>query len=285
MSRTLGRALTRATLITALALGLCGGATASAAPVAPASLTMTSDPGDFIGQGQTWSYATAGRDAFSTSYTGEAVQIAVDGANGDWWYVRFSAPNGQQLAPGTYAGATRYPFQAPSVPGLSVSGEGRGCNTLTGSFEVHEARYAADGTLARLRATFEQHCEGKVPALRGSVEFGPPSPPPAQVVVSVDPNATVDRRTGAVTVHGSATCNRPAQVTIAGTIVQQPKRGQPSTAVFSRLAACSPVSAAWTATVDATLGAAFSAGDATVSVHATGEGVSDAASALVALHR
>jgi len=45
------------------------------------------------------------------------------------------------LVPGTYLNATRYPFQAANVPGLDVSGEGRGSNTLTGQFTIVQALY------------------------------------------------------------------------------------------------------------------------------------------------
>ena len=55
-----------------------------------------------------------------------------------------------------------------------MSGNGRGCNTLTGSFEVFEAQYSADGTPTRLRASFVQHCEGVTAALRGTIEIGTP---------------------------------------------------------------------------------------------------------------
>ena len=51
-------------------------------------------------------------------------------------------PDGQTLTAGTtYANATRYPFNG-SGPGLAIYGEGRGCNTLTGSFTVTEATFA-----------------------------------------------------------------------------------------------------------------------------------------------
>ena len=114
-------------------------AAASAQPAESATITMTSDPGDYIGQGQDWSYATAAGDVISTSTNGNVVSIAVTGSNGDWWNLDFDAPNGQTLTAGTtYANATRYPFNG-SGPGLSISGEGRGCNELTGTFTVDEA--------------------------------------------------------------------------------------------------------------------------------------------------
>ena len=60
---------------------------------------------------------------------------------------------------GSYTGALRYPFN-DGAPGLSVSGDGRGCNTLTGQFDVTEISQASTGELLVFDATFEQHCEG-----------------------------------------------------------------------------------------------------------------------------
>jgi hypothetical protein len=75
------------------------------------------------------------------------------------------------LTVGTYSGAARFPFQAPDQPGLSVFGDGRGCNTLTGSFTVLAISYGPDGNIASFDATLEQHCEGGAPALHGEFRF------------------------------------------------------------------------------------------------------------------
>ena len=56
-----------------------------------------------------------------------------------------------------------------------MSGNGRGCNTLTGSFTIKQISFSrVDGSLDRLLATFEQHCEGATPALGGSWSTAPP---------------------------------------------------------------------------------------------------------------
>src|SRR5262249_15729600 len=90
---------------------------------------------------------------------------------GHWWYLDFPAPFDAPLTPGTYLNATRWPFQAAGVPGLNVSGDGRGSNTLTGNFTVTQALYAADGTVLRFAASFEQHSEGMAPALTGTINY------------------------------------------------------------------------------------------------------------------
>ena len=95
--------------------------------------------------------------------------VSVDGANGDWWYLDFEPAAGDVLAPGTYTGATRYPFNGTGA-GLSISGEGRGCNELSGSFTVNE--FTTDRSALRtLSISFEQHCEHAAAALRGTFNF------------------------------------------------------------------------------------------------------------------
>jgi hypothetical protein len=155
-------------------------AAASGQTAESATITMVSDPGDYIGQGQAWSYATDAGDGISTGTNGSHVSIAVNGYNGDWWYLDFDAPGTQPLAPGTSTNATRYPFNGTG-PGLSIDGNGRGCNELTGSFTVTQAVYGGTDSsyLQDFEVTFEQHCEGAEPALRGTVGIhNPPAPEP-----------------------------------------------------------------------------------------------------------
>jgi len=156
---------------------LLGCALAPAAPSTPTSfLSFQSDPGDYIGGGASQNYTLATMKFVGWGDSVQpAVNISVETPTGGGSFVRWSlsmkAPSGQQLLPGTYNNATRYPFQAAGVPGLSFSGNGRGCNTLTGSFVVLEAVYGPQGEIERFHATFEQHCEGVVPALRGQIRI------------------------------------------------------------------------------------------------------------------
>jgi hypothetical protein len=130
---------------------------------------MTSDAGDYIGQGRPWSYTTSNsRISFGGSRT--FAGFDVDGADGSWWNAEFVPGEGDILAVGSYPNATRYPFNGTG-PGLSVTGNGRGCNTLRGSFDVTWVDFASDGRLRSFGVTFVQHCEGGTPALRGTFEF------------------------------------------------------------------------------------------------------------------
>ena len=82
----------------------------------------------------------------------------------------FAAPNGLTLTVGAYPGATRFPFQALTEPGLAVFGDGVGCNMLTGSFTVLEAVYDANGVVS-FDATFEQFCDASTIPIDGEIRF------------------------------------------------------------------------------------------------------------------
>jgi hypothetical protein len=136
-------------------------------------LRLDSDPGDFVGQGvhRTW-YPIDGSFLFQATQRQGEVYLSYDGDSEASWSLQLAAPVGEELVPGPYEGATRYPFQSPTKPGLDVfGGDVKGCNTLTGRFDVLEAVFASDGSVERFAADFEQHCEGEVPALRGSVRY------------------------------------------------------------------------------------------------------------------
>ncbi len=132
------------------------------------ALAMSSQPGDYIGQGQQY-LITPSDGTFSISNNANTVSLNIN--NGDYWSTGFAGPTTARLTPGQYLNAQRVPFQPAGTPGLDVSGAGRGCNTLTGNFDVLKANYNSAGVIQAFAANFEQHCEGGVPALFGWVRF------------------------------------------------------------------------------------------------------------------
>jgi hypothetical protein len=138
--------------------------------VGTTSLTMASQSGDYIGQGETYNFTTA-NSAFSVSASTAGLAAGINGPGGAGWTVEMYPGDGQILAVGNYPNATRYPFNGTGN-GLDVSGEGRGCNTLTGSFTVKQIVFSAtDNSLQHFDGTFVQHCEGATPALTGELKF------------------------------------------------------------------------------------------------------------------
>ncbi len=142
-------------------------------------LYMNSELGDFIGQGIEQLYTSDDSTIQGTLPPGGGLFSAsvIQGNFDHWWFVEMAAPPGEPLAEGSYTGALRFPFN-DGAPGLSVSGDGRGCNTLTGQFDVNEISHASTGELLVFDATFEQHCEGFDPALFGRIRIENPPPPP-----------------------------------------------------------------------------------------------------------
>lgn len=135
------------------------------------TIFFSGDSGDYIHPGQ----ATIKLGSWSASYSTSQVHVSVDPTEtgqGLWWDLYFDVsklPN-STLTTQVYTDAQRWPFQSPGHPGIDISGDGRGCNTQSGSFQIHELA-TTGARLDSFTATFEQHCEGGAAALRGCVHF------------------------------------------------------------------------------------------------------------------
>jgi hypothetical protein len=70
------------------------------------------------------------------------------------WLLQLAAPNNELIVPGLYTGATRVASKRDEQPGIDLSGTGRGEFTINGTFDVLEAEYASDGTIARFAVDF-----------------------------------------------------------------------------------------------------------------------------------
>ena len=133
------------------------------------TLHYESEPGDYIGQGETHTYTEA--DGTFTIFRTFDNGVNVNFQNGEWWYLNFAAPFAAELTTGFYPDAQRHPFQDADRPGLDFSGDGRGCNMLTGEFTVSDMVWDWFKIPRRFSATLEQHCEGADPALYGSIDY------------------------------------------------------------------------------------------------------------------
>ena len=149
-------------------------------PSSGSFLHLKSQPGDYIGQGaeelytQTNSFISGALPQGGSTFNARVVQ----GNYAEWWYVVIAAPVGQPLAVGSYNGAMRAAFRPAGTPGLDISGNGRGCNTLTGRFDVTAVTFSSYGEVSLFDATFEQHCEGGTTALFGRMRLEVPPPTP-----------------------------------------------------------------------------------------------------------
>ncbi len=170
---------TGAAVITASA----GGKTASVSVNVrgPNRIALESDSGDYIGSGGNYSYTNADAE-LEVVGNSSSIRVAIFGEK--IWNATFQVPSGSQLVAGTYANATRWPFQGTGA-GLNWDGDGRGCNTITGSFVIDSLLWSAGigSTLLALDMRFEQHCEERAAALHGTIHWSAndPTVPPGPV--------------------------------------------------------------------------------------------------------
>jgi PEP-CTERM motif len=174
---------------------------ATAGPMA--ELTLQSQPGDFIGQGQTKDiiYTPSNSDFFSAviltglDVSGQPAFLRFDfgtvtGSNSTNTFSTLDFATNQlnlPFQPGIYTGAERASFATAGHPGLDVSFQNRGSNTLTGSFTVSSVSFFLDISnveqIGSLDVNFEQHSEGANPALFGRLVYSASVPEPTTLAL------------------------------------------------------------------------------------------------------
>jgi hypothetical protein len=127
-------------------------------------LSMSSDNGEYILQGRSYTYATPGDNI---GVDGNRRFISVQAGP---WTLEIQAPSGRSLRRGRFRGARRYPFN-DNRPGLTVSGDGRGCNEVTGEFTIRSSSFDRRGRLRAIDVSFVHNCEGGERALRGTFTY------------------------------------------------------------------------------------------------------------------
>lgn len=152
-----------------------------------AEMKLQSQPGDFIGQGGTFDViyhpTEISAQIIQTLPAGPAelqfVLGNVDPSN-DFTLAYFGTNMlGIPIQPGVYGlpgnTAQRSVFAQPGHPGLDISFQNRGSNTLTGNFTITDVSFYTDASnhlqIATFNASFEQHSEGLTPALFGTFTF------------------------------------------------------------------------------------------------------------------
>jgi len=142
----------------------------------------TSDKGDPIGQGSALSLR---QDEMSVSVTPDSrykkdgpvnhVKLVVSGKGGKLFELWFSTEKMEKdLVPGSYEGAGRVEFTKYMQPGISISGNGRGCLDARGSFSILQSgfHYESGKLIADTFAVeFEQHCGDRQARLRGHLFY------------------------------------------------------------------------------------------------------------------
>lgn len=129
---------------------------------------MSSEKGDYIGQGLDYEFSD---DNGIFSMRGDHNSISIFFEGDDHWSFDFSAPRNKTLSVGIYSSAQRDAFHNPVKPGIEISGAGRGCNEITGVFEIENIVFSTERELEKFQAVFEQHCEGNAPMLKGEINI------------------------------------------------------------------------------------------------------------------
>jgi hypothetical protein len=144
----------------------------SVAEVTTGSIFLRADSDSFVGAGigepeVLWTHGNEGLFTVSTNFNKGASVTFDDGNN---WSFDFAAPkfnsetneeSGNLLEVKFYDEATRFPFNSPTKPGMSFSGNGRGNNKLGGSFNVLEIEYDDDNEILKLAVDFRQYDENE----------------------------------------------------------------------------------------------------------------------------
>lgn len=145
------------------------------------SVYLNAEPGSWVGGGigapeVTWTHGDEGLFYIDTNYDQGASVIFQGSSN---WYFDFAAPtydpltntnDGNRLEVAFYDNATRFPFNSPTRPGMSFSGNGRANNQLGAWFDVLEIEYDINGDLLSLAVDFRQFDESE--DMTGASTFG-----------------------------------------------------------------------------------------------------------------
>ncbi|WP_405714299.1 MULTISPECIES: hypothetical protein [unclassified Streptomyces] len=261
--------LTAAMTMAVVAAPLSG--TAQAHEAVSGSLAFSGEAGEFVSGGQSQEFTAGSVEMFDVSGpTAEsAVGVTIVTPEGKRWSLHLQAPEGQKLTEGaTYTGASRWPDARPEDPQLQFGADDRWCTTSTGSFTVSHISYGPYGYVRELDATFEQYCNGSTLPLRGEVHARTAEPPAELAIgLGLNPEGKVDTKTGEVTVGGTATCNKPARISLSGLVAQTQKTGEAVGRYEGGAVDCTPgAPVPWNVTIPPTAmepGTAFRPGTAT----------------------
>jgi alpha-tubulin suppressor-like RCC1 family protein len=157
------------------------GAWSQAAP-GQGTLRVVGQPGSGVGSGDFSSELGA---RFRWESTAKTLDVEILSPEGDSWRVGIGTAF-EETSVANYTRATRYPFQATTVPGLNVDGDGSGCNRSTGSFQIYVLeRDVLSREVVRFAATFDQSCLNH-PPIHGELTLGGARVP--------DPRPTLEER-------------------------------------------------------------------------------------------
>ncbi len=161
--------------LTALGASVRPPSAAAALPAPFTGASIDSEGGSFVNpdhDGQSYGQSFGADQVFGPYDNNNLIGFSLGGTSPgpDNWSLVFGAPNDGVLEPGTYTDTVRYTGSPVASPVLDATSE-IGCNQEFGQFTVLDATYSSPGVLASFAATFEDHCEGQVPATFGDISY------------------------------------------------------------------------------------------------------------------
>ncbi len=131
---------------------------------------LESESGDFIGNGRTFLLLPEEGD-FSVTQQSEYEITFEFMSDDEWWELEFITPNKNRFEKKIYKNAERCDFQSTNKPGMSISGNGKGCSEISGMFNVLDVKYDNKGNIENFYINFEQSCDGAKAVIRGEIGF------------------------------------------------------------------------------------------------------------------
>lgn len=175
------------------------------------SIYIESDVGDPIENGNSFSFTPVDGVFTAAKNQGNGVSAYFNSSKySHYLSLDFAAPSNRVITVGRYMDAAYYPYQQPDEPGLNVIDDYGFSHSVTGWFEVKQIAFGAGNEVQQFWATFEQHIDGMIPALRGEIRFNAEIP---VAVTGPGSPATIPGRTISFTVTASESENRIVSLT------------------------------------------------------------------------
>jgi hypothetical protein len=136
------------------------------------TLVFEGPTGEFVSGGRRVSISGPRKSVSMIERDTHSVELTFEGADG--WELDLAAPDNQPLATKRYPAAQRYPFQDSAHPGLSLTGAGRACNSVSGEFTITSLVRDQVKHITLFAADFSQCCDDGKQILKGSVRVSSP---------------------------------------------------------------------------------------------------------------
>jgi hypothetical protein len=137
----------------------------------PTGFCFVSEAGDLVAGGASTTGEGPESVKISESWWVRGGVVLNVTTNAGPWQANFIAPNPFQLHPGLYEDAIGPRPSSDRKPVMFASPESSNCGAITGTFAVEELEIDPVLGITRVSVTFEEHCNGGTPALRGVINY------------------------------------------------------------------------------------------------------------------